>query len=186
MGAPPPRRVVYIVVDGMRTDAFEQAVHSGRAPALAFLRDRASYVRDSTAVFPSITPAATAALITGEMPDRHRIPGMCWYEREEGRFVNYGQSGHVAKHEGLSEVAEDFLVHMNHADLSKDVRTLHERLDEMGLTTASINFPVFRGPHRHEGAAPLPPRVRRRRRPGRTREPVGGAGRAAGRRRRRA
>ena len=145
-----PRKVVFVVIDGMRTDALELAVASGRAPALEFLWARGNYVRDSTAVFPSITPAATAALITGETPDRHGIPGMCWYDRREGRFVNYGQSHHVAMNEGVKDIAEDFMVNMNHKHLSKDVRTLHERLHELGLTSASINFLVFRGPYEHE------------------------------------
>ena len=54
------RRVVYIIVDGMGTEAFEQATASGRAPAFAFLKAHGHYVRDSIAVFPTITPAATA------------------------------------------------------------------------------------------------------------------------------
>ena len=135
-----PERVVFVVIDGMRTEAFEQAAASGHAPALAFLRRNGRYVRDSVATFPSITPAATATLITGEVPARHGIPGMCWYDRQEERFVNYGQSRHVAMREGVEHVVEDFLVHMNHRHLSKDVRTLHERLHEMGLPAARARW----------------------------------------------
>ncbi|MFN2589247.1 MAG: alkaline phosphatase family protein [Actinomycetota bacterium] len=144
------RRVVYIVIDGMRTDAFEQAAHSGRAPALAFLKERASYVRDSVAVFPSITPCATASLITGETPDKHRIPGQSWYDRAEGRFINYGQGPRVSVVQKVREVASDLFVNLNRKHLGKDVRTLHETLDAMGLATASTNFLVYRGPHRHK------------------------------------
>jgi predicted AlkP superfamily pyrophosphatase or phosphodiesterase len=150
MGGDRPKKVVFIVIDGMRTDAFEQAAASGHAPALAFLRQRGSYVRDSVATFPSITPAATATLITGEVPARHGIPGMCWYDRDEERFVNYGQSRHVAMREGVDQVVEDFLVSMNHHHLSKEVKTLHERLHEMGLTSGAVNYLVFRGPYQHE------------------------------------
>ena len=142
-----PRRVVYLVIDGLRTDAFEQAVGSGQAPALAAIRERSSYVRDAVAVFPSITPCATSSLITGEMPDRHGIPGMCWYDRESERFVNYGQGPRLAVAEGLGEVATDMFVNLNHRHLSKDVLTLHERLDDMGLVTGSTNFMVHRGRH---------------------------------------
>lgn len=45
------RPVVYVVVDGMSTTAFEQATASGLAPAFAFLKERSSYVRDSVAIF---------------------------------------------------------------------------------------------------------------------------------------
>src|ERR671918_2145402 len=107
------RRVVFIVIDGMGTEAFEQAVSSGRAPALAFLRTNSAYVRDSVAMFPTITPAATASLLTGEVPARHGIPGMCWYDRDAQRFVNYGQSPRAAVIEGVSQVVRDFVVNLN-------------------------------------------------------------------------
>jgi hypothetical protein len=141
------RRVVYIVIDGMRTDAFEQAVASGKAPALTFLREHSHYVRDAVAAYPSITPCATATLITGETPDRHGIPGQCWFDRDEQRVVNYGQGPRLAFLEKATEVTTDLFFNMNNRHLSKDVLTLHERLDDMGLTTASTNFLVHRGRH---------------------------------------
>jgi predicted AlkP superfamily pyrophosphatase or phosphodiesterase len=143
------RRVVFTIIDGMSTEAFEQVTGSGRAPALQFLKDRSSYLRDSVAVFPTITPCATASLVTGEDPARHGIPGMCWYDRDRQRFVNYGQSPRVAVVNGLNEIIEDFLVNLNVSHLSPGVSTLHEQLEGDGFTTASINFMVFRGPNRH-------------------------------------
>jgi predicted AlkP superfamily pyrophosphatase or phosphodiesterase len=142
-----PRRVVYIVIDGMRTDAFEQAAASGRAPALRFLKERSHYVRDSVAAFPSITPCATATLITGETPDRHGIPGQCWYDRDEQRIVNYGQGPRLAFIEKVKEVTTDLFINLNQKHLRGDVLTLHERLDDLGFTTASTNFLIHRGRH---------------------------------------
>jgi hypothetical protein len=144
------KRVVYVIVDGMGTEAFEQATASGRAPAFAFLKSQGSYVRDSVAVFPTITPAATASLITGVPPAAHGIPGMCWYDRDAQRFVNYGQSPRAAIVEGLSQVVRDVMVNLNSKHLNPDVPTIHEELDGMGLTTASINFMLFRGPYMHD------------------------------------
>ena len=144
------RRVVYIIVDGMGTDAFEQATSSGRAPAFAFLKAHGHYVRDSVAVFPTITPAATASLITGATPAEHRIPGMCWYDRDAQRFVNYGQSPRAAVVEGLSQVVRDVMLNLNAKHLSPEVATIHEQLDQLGFTTASINFMLFRGPYMHD------------------------------------
>ena len=146
----PKRRVVYVVVDGMSTTAFEQAIASGRAPAFAFLRDRGRYVRDSVAVFPTITPCATASLVTGATPANHGIPGMCWYDRDAERFVNYGQSPRAAIVEGMSQIVRDVMQNLNSKHLSPDVQTIHERLHALGLTTASINFMVFRGPFERE------------------------------------
>lgn len=144
------RRVVYIVVDGMSTEALEQVTASGRAPALDFIKRNGDYVRDSVAIFPTITPAATASLVTGEIPAVHRIPGMCWYDRDAQRFVNYGQSPRAAVVEGFKQVVHDVLKNLNHRHLNPDIETIHETLDRMGFTTASMNFMVFRGPHEHE------------------------------------
>lgn len=146
----PKQRVVYIVIDGMSTEALEQVTAAGKAPALNLLKQRGAYVRDSVAVFPTITPAATATLVTGALPAEHGIPGMCWYDRDARRFVNYGQSPRAAVVEGAKQVVDDVLCNLNHRHLSPNVRTIHERLDRLGLTTASMNFMVFRGPHSHE------------------------------------
>ena len=144
------KRVVYIVVDGLNVDALEQAIGTGRAPAFAFLKNQSSYVRDSVAVFPTITPVATASLVTGEIPAKHRIPGMCWYDRDAQRFVNYGQSPRAAVVEGMKQIVHDALFNLNCRHLSPDVQTIHEVLGDMGLVTSSINFMIFRGPHMHE------------------------------------
>jgi hypothetical protein len=142
--------VVYIIVDGMNRDALEQVMASGRAPALAFLKAHSSYVRDSVAIFPTITPAATASLATGEVPARHGIPGMCWYDHDAQRYVNYGQSPRAAVVEGVSQVVQDLLFNLNGRHLSPDVATIHEKLHGLGITTASVNFMIFRGPFRNE------------------------------------
>lgn len=142
--------VIYTVIDGMSVEALEQVTSSGQAPALAFIKENASYSRDSVAIFPTITPAATASLITGEVPARHGIPGMCWYDRSASRFVNYGQSPRVAVIEGASQIVEDALQNLNMKHLNPDVQTLHESLHDLGLVTASINFMIFRGPFMHE------------------------------------
>jgi hypothetical protein len=145
-----PKRVIYIVVDGMSTEAFEEVTSSGAAPAFDLLKQKGHYVRDSVAVFPSITPAASASLVTGEVPARHGIPGMCWYDRSAQRFVNYGQSPRAAVVEGLDQIVHDVLYNLNEEHLSSNVSTIHEQLDELGFITSSTNFMVFRGPYKHE------------------------------------
>jgi hypothetical protein len=145
-----PRRVVYTVIDGVNRDAFEQAIDGGSAPALDFLRRNGSYNRQMVAAFPTITPAATASLITGEPPARHMIPGMCWYDRDAQRFVNYGQSLRAAVVQGVGEMVRDVIENLNVKHLSPDVKTLHESLHDLGYATASINYMVYRGPHEHD------------------------------------
>ncbi len=66
-------------------------------------------------------------------------------DRDADRFVNYGQSPRAAIVEGLSQVVRDVMLNLN-AHLSPQVDTIHEQLDAIGLTTAPINFMLFRGP----------------------------------------
>ena len=70
----------------------DRAIEEGRAPALAALRERGTYVRDCVSTFPSVTPVASAAIATGLGPDEHHIPSMNWYHRGEERYVEYGSS----------------------------------------------------------------------------------------------
>ena len=86
-----PKKLVLIVVDGMTPEAFEHAVESGRAPALAHLAAHGEY-RRATSVFPSLTPVCLSSIATGGGPDVHHIPSLAWWNREEKRIVEYGSS----------------------------------------------------------------------------------------------
>ena len=53
------------VVDGLKPSMLERAVATGRAPAMAAVMERGTYVDDCAAAFPTVTPACAAT-------DRHR------------------------------------------------------------------------------------------------------------------
>ena len=74
------KKLVLVVVDGMTPAAFERAVESGRAPALAFLAAHGDY-RRATSVFPSLTPVCLTSIATGAGPDVHHIPSLVWWNR---------------------------------------------------------------------------------------------------------
>ncbi|MDP8974188.1 MAG: alkaline phosphatase family protein, partial [Actinomycetota bacterium] len=63
-----PKPVLLLVLDGIRPDVLRTAIREGDAPALGFLAERGEAVWDAVSVFPSITPAATAAIATGAAP----------------------------------------------------------------------------------------------------------------------
>src|SRR6202161_4413461 len=87
-----PKKLVLVVVDAMEPAMLERAVAPGRAPAMARIRQEGVYVDDCAAAFPSVTPVCAATITTGTGPDRHLIPSMNWYHREERRYVEYGSS----------------------------------------------------------------------------------------------
>jgi predicted AlkP superfamily pyrophosphatase or phosphodiesterase len=60
----PRKKLVLAVVDALKPEMLERAVEHGRAPALATLMRRGTYVRDCVSTFPSVTPVAAAPTST--------------------------------------------------------------------------------------------------------------------------
>src|SRR5437763_15318548 len=128
----------------------ERAIASGRAPALARIREEGVYVDDCVAAFPSVTPVCAATITTGEGPDRHLIPSMNWYHREEGRYVEYGSSFSASRQFGVIRSLTDTVYRMNAEQLSREVLTVYESLDDADLRTAGTTYLIYRGRHQHE------------------------------------
>src|SRR5947209_17448505 len=87
-----PKKLVLVVVDAMKPAMLERVVAAGARPAMARSQEEGVYVGDCVAAFPSVTPVCGATITTGVGPDRHTIPSMNWYHREERRYVEYVSS----------------------------------------------------------------------------------------------
>jgi hypothetical protein len=142
------RKLVLIVVDGMTPAAFERAVESGRAPAMAFLAEHGDY-RQATSVFPSLTPFCLTSIATGAGPGVHHVPSLVWWNREERRIVEYGSSFAALRAAGLSQSLLDPIFNMNARHLSREAVTVYEALEDAGLVTAAVNITCYRGRHRY-------------------------------------
>jgi hypothetical protein len=142
------KKLVLIVVDGMTPAAFERAVESGRAPALALLAARGAY-RRATSVFPSLTPVCLSSIATGSGPDVHRIPHLVWWHREEKRVVEYGSSFAALRAAGMAQSVTDTIFNMNAEHLGRDAVTVYEALEDTGLVTAAVNITCYRGRTKH-------------------------------------
>ncbi len=147
------KKLVLIVVDGMTPAAFERAVDSGRAPALALLAEQGTY-RRATSVFPSLTPVCLSSIVTGSGPDVHRIPHLVWWHREERRIVEYGSSFAALRAAGMAQSLTDTIFNMNQHHLAKDAVTVYEALEDAGLVTAAVNITSYRGRTRHQSTLP--------------------------------
>ncbi|MGZ4354772.1 MAG: alkaline phosphatase family protein, partial [Gaiellaceae bacterium] len=142
------RKVVLIVIDGLTPQVFEDAVERGTAPALSFLARHGEY-RRGVSTFPSLTPVCLSSIATGAHPSAHGIPHLVWYDRETGRIVEYGSSFAAIRAVGSRQVMRDTIITMNRDHLSRDTPTIFETLERVGLTTAAVNFTVYRGPVAH-------------------------------------
>jgi predicted AlkP superfamily pyrophosphatase or phosphodiesterase len=144
------KKLVLVVIDALKPSMLERAIVSGRAPALQRIRDEGVYVDDCVAAFPSVTPVCAASIATGVGPDRHLIPSMNWYHREEGRYVEYGSSFSASRQFGVLRSLTDTVYRMNAEHLSHDVETVFETLDDHGVRTAGTTYLIYRGRHHHE------------------------------------
>jgi hypothetical protein len=136
-----------LVLDGIRPDVLRAAIRDGDAPNFATLAALGETVWDATSVFPSITPAATAAIATGEPPSGSGIVGHAWYDHEQKRVVVYGAKTETVLSSGPVKVFHNNVWRMNRDDLLAP--TIFETLHERGLDGACVNFPIRRGPHEH-------------------------------------
>jgi hypothetical protein len=143
-------KLVLCVVDAMAPAPLERAVADGAVPVLGELMRRGRYVSDCVAAFPSVTPVCAASITTGAGQERHRIPAMNWYLREESRYVEYGSSFRASQRVGIARQLTDTVYNMNRAHLAAEPLTVFESLDDAGVRTAGTTYLIYRGRHRHE------------------------------------
>ncbi len=144
------KKLVLSYVDSLRSDMLGLAIGNGQAPTFAKLLDRGVFIPDCVSSFPSVTPVASAEMVTGVGADEHWISGMNWYHRLERRYVEYGSSFEATRAFGIFRALYDLVYNMNLAHLSPEVETVFESLDDAGLRTASTPFMIYRGRHRHQ------------------------------------
>jgi predicted AlkP superfamily pyrophosphatase or phosphodiesterase len=149
-----PKPVVLIVIDGLTPSMLEGT----DTPAIRFLLEHGSY-RRATSTFPSLTPVCLASIATGSHPDRHHIPHLVWWNRDEQRIVEYGSSFGAMWAAGLAQGLRDTIVNLNERHLSKGVATIYESLEDAGFVTGAINITTYRGRNRHLSSIPGLPAV---------------------------
>jgi hypothetical protein len=143
-----PDRLILAVIDGMNPAALERTVAAGRAPVLAQIMARGTYVAGAIAAFPSVTPVCATAIATGVRQDRHGIPAMNWYHQDEQRYVDYGSSLRAARRVGIANQLRDLVYEMNRSHLASE--TVFEALDDHGVRTAGTTYLIYRGRHEHQ------------------------------------
>jgi hypothetical protein len=107
----------------------------------------------SVTIFPSITPAATTAIVTGTYPAENGIAGAAWYDEATKDVAYYGDDFWVIAREGFRAFLRDFLVRLNGDRLTAP--TLFELVEQTGRRAASINHLIFRGLVEHKIHMPL-------------------------------
>ncbi|MDQ0217868.1 alkaline phosphatase family protein [Peribacillus cavernae] len=137
--------VIMLVVDTLMDSPLQEAVKTGRAPALKFLMDKGQYFPDLVAPFPTMSVNVDTTLLTGTYCNEHGLPGLVWFNKKEKRLINYGSHYRELWKLGLGQAIEDLLFNLNERHISHKVVTIHEELENRGRKSASINALVYRG-----------------------------------------
>jgi hypothetical protein len=139
--------VLLIVIDALSARHVRRAMDAGRLPNLQHLAELGELREQCTSVFPSVTPAATASIITGRYPAEHGIPGAFFYDTEQDHVDYFGDDIWAILHKGCREFFDDFLVHLHQDILS--IPTLFQRVEQAGMRAASLNYLIIGGQHQH-------------------------------------
>jgi hypothetical protein len=156
-------KVLLVVIDGATPRVIGPAIQTGRLPVMQRLVEAGAYSDTCTTIFPSITPAATTSIITGEYPASSGILGASWFDEASRDIAYYGDDFWVVAREGFRSFLDDFLVRLNGDRLVAP--TLFEITERAGLHAGCLNYLIFKGICDHDVEIPaafrLLPGVRR-------------------------
>lgn len=149
------KKVLLFLIDSMMSDVLQQCIAAKKAPAFQFFMERGEFIKDCVTVFPTMTASVDCSLITGVYPDQHKIPGLIWFDPSERKMINYINGALPIYEIGIDRCVNNVLFDLNERHLSKDVKTIHEELEEKGLISGSINVIAHRGHKAHKIELPF-------------------------------
>ena len=122
-----PKRVIYILVDGLSSTFFNELVNGGKMPCIEeYLINDGTYVRDCLSCFPANTAPANLAHLTGTYTNRHGIPLIKYWRPDLGTYKDFTKSS-------LSAIEE-----LNDS-ISDDVKTIYEYFSDRTTAMHLIN-----------------------------------------------
>lgn len=147
------KRTLLIVIDALASRVVFPAMEQGKLPNLNMLCQRGEYDQNCTAIFPSITPAALASIVTGRYPVHHGIPGAYYFDTTDDTVRYFGGDYQVVLQRGLKTFFHNFLIKLNNEILRAD--TLFRTVERHGMKSACLNYFIFDGEVEHEVNIPL-------------------------------
>lgn len=141
------KTVIVLIVDTLMDSALQAALKTGNVPAFQFFMKRGYYYPDVVSPFPTMSVNVDSTLLTGVYCDKHKVPGLVWYNQKEKRIVNYGSHVRELYKLGLKQSMEDVFFNLNHVHLNNQHKTIHQILHNEGIQTSSINALLYKGSH---------------------------------------
>jgi arylsulfatase A-like enzyme len=145
-------KVLLVVIDAATARVVAPAIKTGQLPTMQRLAERGG-LHESVTMFPSITPAATATIITGHYPAQSGIVGASWYDEAAEKVAYFGDDFWVVAREGFRAFLRDFLVGLNGDRLKAP--TLFQQVERAGKKALCLNYLVFKGDVEYTVTLPL-------------------------------
>jgi len=142
------KKSLLIIIDALTSRIVQSELKAGNLPTMQKLIDAGHWRDLCTAIFPSLTLAATPSITTGRYPFEHGMMGAYWYDKTENRVVYFGGDPWMVMRQGPGRFLTDFLVNLNHHWLRSD--TIFEKVEAQGKSAASLNWFVYHGNVKHE------------------------------------
>ena len=101
--------VLMAVIDALASRVVLPALQRGELPNFGRMAKLGVLRAENSAVFPSITPAATASLVTGAYPQEHGVLGAYWYDRDRDEVAYFGDDFWVIVNKGLRRLCKTSL-----------------------------------------------------------------------------
>lgn len=142
-------KIILLVIDSLMDEPLKNAIQEKNAPALAFFLKHGQYSKNLVSSYPTMSVTIDSSLITGTYPDQSKIPGLVWFDNNEKQINTYGNGMFEIMKLGVSRFADNIMHQYNNVDLSPNVRTIHEDLNNLKKDSASINAFIYRGNYHH-------------------------------------
>ncbi|MCM3634786.1 alkaline phosphatase family protein [Paenibacillus camelliae] len=141
--------VIVLLFDSLMNEPMQAAVKEGMTPAISYLMKHGTLYPEVVSAYPTMSVSIDSTILTGSYADKHRIPGLIWFNESEQQIVSYGSGPHEIWDNGVKQVLQNSILKLNGQHLSDEVKTIHERLAEAQIQSASINGLIYRGntPH---------------------------------------
>lgn len=116
------KKVIVLLVDSLIPSVLERCMRERLVPAFQFLVDHGQYWSNCVTVFPTMTASVDSSLLTGVFPDKHRVPGLIWYDPEAKEMINYINDWKCLYKQGITTTAKNVLYYLNEKHLSQERR----------------------------------------------------------------
>lgn len=107
------QRGLLMVVDGWTSGVLAESMARGELPTLARLVVAGSLDTEGVTMFPSVTPAATASIVTGSHPADQGIAEMSWLNPSSRQVSYFGDDVGSVLRLRPTHFARSFLVRLN-------------------------------------------------------------------------